>query len=57
MKQIYKYGAAEVKTAEAVVAKVMTIVKNETEEPRKLSLDEKIQRVEDLTLLIYRWAH
>jgi len=46
---------AEVKTLEAVAAPVMTIVKNETEEPRKLSLDEKIQRVEDLTLLIDRW--
>jgi len=46
---------AEVKTVEAVAAPVMTIVKNETEEPRKLSLDEKIQRVEDLTLLIDRW--
>jgi len=46
---------AEVKTVEAVAAPVMTIVKNETEEPHKLSLDEKIQRVEDLTLLIDRW--
>ena len=46
---------AEVKTVEAVAAPEMTIVKNETEEPRKLSLDEKIQRVEDLTLLIDRW--
>ncbi len=46
---------AEVKTVEAVAAPVMTIVKNEAEEPRKLSLDEKIQRVEDLTLLIDRW--
>ena len=46
---------AEVKTVEAVAAPVMTIVKNEAEEPRRLSLDEKIQRVEDLTLLIDRW--
>jgi len=46
---------AEVKTVEAVAAPVMTIVKNEAEEPRKLSLDEKIQRVEDLTMLIDRW--
>ena len=42
---------AEVKTAEVV----MTVVKNEPEEPKKLSLDEKIQRVEDLTMLIDRW--
>jgi hypothetical protein len=46
---------AEVKTVEAVAAPVMTIVKSETEEPRRLSLDEKIQKVEDLTLLIDRW--
>ena len=46
---------AEVKTVEAVAAPVMTVVKNEIEEPRKLSLDEKIQRVEDLTLMIDRW--
>ncbi len=46
---------ADVKAAEVVAAPVMTIVKNETEEPRKLSLDEKIQRVEDLTLVIDRW--
>ena len=45
----------EVKTVEAVAAPVMTIVKTEVEEPRKLSLDEKIQRVEDLTLMIDRW--
>jgi hypothetical protein len=45
----------EVKTVEAGAAPVMTIVKNETEEPRRLSLDEKIQKVEDLTLLIDRW--
>ena len=46
---------AEVKTVETVVAPVMTIVKKEVEEPRKLSLDEKIQKVEDLTLMIDRW--
>ena len=46
---------AEVKTVEAAAAPVMTIVKNEIEEPRRLSLDEKIQKVEDLTLLIDRW--
>jgi hypothetical protein len=45
----------EVKTAEAAAAPVLTIVKDTPEEPRKLSLDEKIQRVEDLTLLIDRW--
>jgi hypothetical protein len=45
----------EVKTVEAVAAPVMTVVKNEIEEPRRLSLDEKIQRVEDLTLMIERW--
>jgi len=38
---------AEVKTVEAATAPVMTIVKDTPEEPRKLSLDEKIQRVED----------
>jgi hypothetical protein len=46
---------AEVKPVEVVAAPVMTVVKNVPEEPRKLSLDEKIQRVEDLTLLIDRW--
>ena len=46
---------AEVKTVEAVAAPVMTIVKKEVEEPRRLSLDEKIQKVEDLTLMIDRW--
>ena len=45
----------EVVIAEAPEMPVMTIVKNVTEEPRKLSLDEKIQRVEDLTLMIDRW--
>jgi hypothetical protein len=33
----------------------MTVVKNETEESRKLTLDEKIQKVEDLTMMIDRW--
>ena len=46
---------AEVKSEETATAPVMTIVKDTPEEPRKLSLDEKIQRVEDLTLLIDRW--
>ena len=45
----------EVKTVETVTVPVMTILKNEIEEPRKLSLDEKIQKVEDLTLMIERW--
>ena len=45
----------EVVDAEAPEMPVMTIVKNTPEEPRKLSLDEKIQRVEDLTLMIDRW--
>jgi len=45
----------EVVVAEAPEMPVMTIVKNAPEEPRKLSLDEKIQRVEDLTLMIDRW--
>ena len=45
----------EVVVTEAPEMPVMTIVKNAPEEPRKLSLDEKIQRVEDLTLLIDRW--
>ena len=52
-------GVAEVveETAvEAVAAPVMTVVKSEIkEEPRKLTLDERIQRVEDLTMLIDRW--
>ena len=48
-------AVAEVKPVEAVAAPVMTIVKNEAEEPRKLTLDEKIQKVEDLTLMIDRW--
>ena len=46
---------AEVKAVEAVAAPVMTVVKNEIEEPRRLTLDEKIQRVEDLSILIDRW--
>ena len=37
----------------------MTVVKNEVkpevEEPRKLTFDERIQRVEDLSLMIDRW--
>jgi hypothetical protein len=37
------------------VAPVLTIVKDEVEAPRKLTLDERIQRVEDLSLLIERW--
>ena len=37
------------------VASVLTIVKDEVEAPRKLTLDERIQRVEDLSLLIDRW--
>ena len=37
------------------VAPVLTIVKDEVEVPRKLTLDERIQRVEDLSLLIDRW--
>ena len=45
----------EVKSVEVAAAPVMTVVKNEIEEPRRLTLDEKIQRVEDLTMLIDRW--
>jgi len=45
----------EVKTVEAVAAPVMTVVKNEIEEPPQLTLNEKIQRLEDLTMLIDRW--
>jgi len=48
-------AVAEVKSVETIAAPVMTVVKNVPEEPRKLSLDEKIQRVEYLTLLIDRW--
>jgi hypothetical protein len=46
---------AEVKTEEAAAAPVMTVKKNEPEETRKLTLDEKIQRVEDLSMMIDRW--
>lgn len=49
----------EVKSEEVVTAPVMTVVKNEVkpevEEPRKLTFDERIQRVEDLSLMIDRW--
>lgn len=45
----------KVKTVEAAATPVMTVMRNESEEPRKLNLEEKIQRVEDLTLLIERW--
>ena len=47
--------AAKNEIVEAAAAPILTVVKNAPEEPRKLSLDEKIQRVEDLTLLIDRW--
>lgn len=48
------------KVAENVVnvsetAPVMTVVKKEVEEPKRLSLEERIQRVEDLSMLIDRW--
>ena len=48
------------KVAENVVvvsetAPVMKVVKNEVEEPRKLTLEERIQKVEDLSMLIDRW--
>ena len=39
----------------AAPAAVMTIVKEEPVEVRKLTLDEKIQKVEDLSLMIDRW--
>jgi len=45
----------EGKTVEVVPTPVMTVVKNEIEESRKLTLDEKIQKVEDLTMMIDRW--
>ena len=46
----------EVVNEAAQAAPVMTVVKNEPEEaPRKMTLDEKIQRVEDLSLLIERY--
>ena len=54
-KSVVAAEVAEVKTVVAIEAPVMTIVKNEAEEPRKLTLDEKIQKVEDLTLMIDRW--
>jgi hypothetical protein len=54
-KSVVSAEVAEVKTVESAAAPVMTIVKNESEEPRRLTLDEKIQRVEDLTLMIDRW--
>ena len=38
----------------AAPAAVMTIVKEEPVEVRKLTLDEKIQKVEDLSLMIAR---
>ena len=44
-----------VQTIQEVVTPVMTIVKEEPVEVRKLSLDEKIQKVEDLSLMIDRW--
>ncbi len=37
------------------VTPVLTIVKDVVEEPRKLTLEERIQRVEDLSMLIDRW--
>ncbi len=49
-----KTAVAEV-VAEVIAAPVMTIVKDEPAESRKLSLDEKIQRVEDLSMMIDRW--
>jgi hypothetical protein len=45
----------EVVTEVAAPAPVMTIVKEEPVEIRKLTLDEKIQKVEDLSLMIDRW--
>jgi hypothetical protein len=45
---------AEVKTLEAVAFSLMTIVKREVEEPQRLNIEEKIQKVEDLTLIIDR---
>ena len=40
-------AVAEVKSVEAAAPPVMTVGKNVPEEPRKLSLEEKIQRVEE----------
>ncbi len=46
----------EVKVDEVAQTPVMTVVKSEpVEESRKLTLDERIQKVEDLTLMIERW--
>ena len=42
---VVKLGENEVVDAEFPVMPVMTIVKNATEEPYKLSLDDKIQRL------------
>jgi len=42
-------------TEVAAPAAVMSIVKEEPVELRKLTLDEKIQKVEDLSLMIDRW--
>ncbi len=39
----------------ANVTPVMKVVKDVVEEPRKLTLEERIQRVEDLSMLIDRW--
>jgi len=48
---------AEVVEVVAVVetAPVMKVVKDEVEEPRKMTLEERIQKVEDLSMLIDRW--
>ena len=45
----------ELKEVETVPVPVMTILKSDPEETRKLTLDEKIQKVEDLSLMIERW--
>jgi single-stranded DNA-specific DHH superfamily exonuclease len=52
-------AVAIVESVESVKeAPLLTIVPSEPEEaPRKLSLEEKIQRVEDLTLLIDRFRN
>jgi len=49
--------AEVVEVVEAVVIPTLTVVKEEkVEEPaRKLTLEERIQRVEDLSMLIDRW--
>ena len=41
--------------AEVSTPAIMTIVKEEPVEVRKLTLDEKIQKVEDLSLMFDRW--